>query len=483
MDFNKLIKIMTKIFENFFIGREKEFKDIKLAIQDDLNKLITIQGRRGNGKTTLVECFLDFYKKDYEIIKINGQKGVSNLVQSKNFLLKFKNILSLNNNNEIKKALDNKWDGVFDLLSEKINYKKEKKLIIFIDEFPWLHTKKSNFVQAFSSFWNKVQNGKNLYFILTGSAVAWMNKNVINTNGGLYARIHTIIDLKPFSFLETVDFLKMKNKFYNIDEMLSYYFMTGGVPRYLTKILTELSVEENAKKLFNSNFESEYDKLFTSSFESNLGLHKKIVNLFKHKRSYKKSELEKFNLCSKRNLLNIIDDLVCSGILKEIKDYNKKTSKKYINDNYFTLTDLFCYSYLKYSENSKVKSIIDGYSFEILTLNNIDLILKEIGRSGVSSYNFSWQNDKAQIDLINLANDNVCHIIECKNYNKEFIITKEFENNLNNKIEEIEKILPKKSQLKLVIFTVHGTKKHSTVPFINVNLSEIVKRYLILKNL
>lgn len=62
---------------------------------------------------------------------------------------------------------------------------ENKTFVILIDEFPWLNVKGSWFAEDFGAFWNKVITD-NVKIIITGSSVAWMNKNVFRAKGGVY---------------------------------------------------------------------------------------------------------------------------------------------------------------------------------------------------------------------------------------------------------------------------------------------------------
>ena len=111
--------------------------------------------------------------------------------------------------------------------------------------------------------------------------------------------------------------------------------------------------------------------------------------------------------------------------------------------------------------------IWQGYAFEILCMANIQLYLKARGLSaGVKSIGY-WDyvsNDAsqkgAQIDILIEYIGNTYDIVECKYYNDEFVIDKDYASNLQNKKEKfiINAIKNKKYDLKMIMLTSYGTK-------------------------
>ena len=47
---------------------------------------------------------------------------------------------------------------------------KREKLVVFLDELPWLATHRSGFLSAFSYFWNSWAEYNNVMVIICGSA-------------------------------------------------------------------------------------------------------------------------------------------------------------------------------------------------------------------------------------------------------------------------------------------------------------------------
>ena len=79
------------------------------------------------------------------------------------------------------------------LLNTKDNGERQ---VIFIDELPWLDTKKSGFITGFESFWNGYADSRNNIVIVCGSAISWMTNELINNHGGLYGRVTYEMKLK-----------------------------------------------------------------------------------------------------------------------------------------------------------------------------------------------------------------------------------------------------------------------------------------------
>lgn len=89
----------------------------------------------------------------------------------------------------IKKPKD--WFEAFYLLEKLSDSKNQsKRILVYLDELPWLDTSKSNFIKAFESFWNGYGCAKNNFMLIVcGSANSWIQNNLINSHGGLYERV------------------------------------------------------------------------------------------------------------------------------------------------------------------------------------------------------------------------------------------------------------------------------------------------------
>ncbi|MGN1220325.1 MAG: ATP-binding protein, partial [Candidatus Cryptobacteroides sp.] len=104
------------------------------------------------------------------------------------------------------------WTESFSQLKKYIQTLTKERIVVFIDELPWLDTPRSKFVKAFEQFWNDwASTQDNLMIIVCGSATTWMNDNIISQKGGLYNRVTRKIKLSPFTLRETSQFLESKN--------------------------------------------------------------------------------------------------------------------------------------------------------------------------------------------------------------------------------------------------------------------------------
>lgn len=74
-----------------------------------------------------------------------------------------------------------------------------------------------------------------------------------------------------------------------------------------------------------------------------------------------------------------------------------------------------------------------------------------------------------QIDLIVEYENNVYDIVECKFYNKEFVISKDYKENLLHKIEMFKKYALKgKYDIKLIMLSSYGCEKNSHYNALNI---------------
>lgn len=457
-----------------FIGRRKELRYLQEELNKETRSLISIIGRRGIGKSRLVNEFKKRFlnQEDHFLLEFKGNKNLNKSQQIQNAI----NELRIAFNNQSLKDVNN-WNLFFRSLLNELNF-INKKIVLIIDEFAWLHNRNSGFVDEFASFYDRLMD-KDILIIITGSAVSWMNKNVIKTSGGLHHKSHQTLKVKSFSLLETKEYLK-EIADYSFFDVLDYYFFTGGVVRYLEKIHPQRTKMENVKAIYSNNdnvLGDEFSELFFSIFEGKNLLHKKIVEQFKVGNNKTISQLSKETGYSYNAVNQAVEELIVSDILSVKQNYGKEKKDK----SYF-LTDLFCYFYIKVF-NQKIidyqlleSNVVKGFAFEVAVMLNIDLFKNEIGRSGFETKEYSWRNNKAQIDLILDYGRESFSLIEVKYHNETLNVDEKITDNLLNKRNEFLKSIRKtKKEMDIIMISLLGTKnKDGRVNYIDLSLKSIL---------
>ena len=186
------------------IGRQEEKRALQKCLESARAEFVAIYGRRRIGKTFLVKQFFrslfDFY--------MTGVYQVSRSEQLKNWqkqLLKY---------SKQRRNAPKDWFEAFDQLQEYLQSLKKERIVIFIDELPWLDTPRSNFLKALEMFWNSWASDCNrLKLIVCGSATTWMINKLLGDKGGLHNRVTMPICLSPFTLRETSQYLAYKRTF------------------------------------------------------------------------------------------------------------------------------------------------------------------------------------------------------------------------------------------------------------------------------
>ena len=487
------------------IGREKEIKLLEDTCNSNKSELISIYGRRRIGKTFLVNHMFNEHKKDCLFFRFTGSYTLSSSEQRENFIEAIYDWFS----EEPTKVIEN-WMTAFNFLKRVINKKEvEGKIVIFIDEIPWIDKKNNDgFIGALGHFWNDYcENKRNIILILCGSNSSWIkNKIFEDSSGPLYQRLTNKISLKPFTLKETYEYLTTEKK-YIIDSKTAteIYMIFGGVAKYLSYINESGDINNDIDNLFFSvdgHLHKEYTSIFKSLFFEKSQFYTQIVDFLCTKGSgYSLSEIcEKLNIKPGRKLTEALEDLEECGFILGLSKYGAKRSVKYI------VADQFVLFYNKWVKNYNNNEIINlkfphwinqvntqqynvwaGFAFESVCLTNIDLYLDARKTKGLSkSYSYwnylsSGENDKgAQIDILIEYENNTYEIVECKYYNDEFIITKDYKANILNKIEKFKNHgVSGKYTIIFAMLTTYGCKNnehYKNLPIIaNIKLDDLFK--------
>ncbi len=249
------------------IGRRKELAALERAYQDNESQFITVYGRRRVGKTYLIREF--FKEKDCHFLHVTGRPHGKLRDQLEHFI----EAVSKTFFNRAPLKTPKNWKEAFKFLTEHIE-KIDGKIVIFLDELPWLATKRSNLLDMIDLYWNNEWSGmNNIILVACGSSASWILKNIIYNTGGLYNRTTLEIKLSPFKLKETKEYLYYKTVKLDEKQVLSLYMASGGMPFYLNYATVGKTAQQNIQHLFfdeNDPLAIEYDKLFDSLFDPNL---------------------------------------------------------------------------------------------------------------------------------------------------------------------------------------------------------------------
>ena len=449
------------------IGRRTEIKRLSEYMESEKAELIAVYGRRRVGKTFLIRHFFN----DNFTFYISGAENTSKKQQLFNFTT------ALNQYSGAENPIVNNWQMAFVQLEQYIRKVKTKgRKVIFFDELPWLDNAKAGFLSAFEYFWNTYASSqKDIFLVICGSATSWIMNKIIKNRGGLHNRVTRQIWLEPFTLNETEQFLKSKKMTLSRFQIAECYMILGGIPYYLEQLEKSLSLSQNVDNLFfkkNATLRNEYSQLYASLFKSPEKYMQIIETLAKKRKGLTRDDIVKYsNISNGGGLTTMLEELELCGF---ISINNNFTTKK--NLQIYQLIDFYSLFYLNFVKNSKGKSsdywssLIDntthkawaGYSFELLCQTHISQIKRALSIGGVISYISGWRSkDKkngAQIDLLIDRNDNIINLCEMKYTNREFIITKNYDENLRNKRGIFIDESNTKKSVHITMITTYGVK-------------------------
>lgn len=449
-----------------FIGREAEIRQLRDRFESQSPELVVVYGRRRVGKTFLIrQAFdnrFDFY--------LTGLYKKSMRRQLENFA----NAISDYSGEDVDTPKD--WYAAFRMLKKYLlGISRPGKLVVFLDEVPWMETRKSDFVSALESFWNGWGSGKsNLLLILCGSATSWITKKVFSNKGGLFNRDTARIYLEPFTLKETEEFLNRRQICLSRKDIAECYMIMGGIPYYLDKIEKGMSFSQNIDNVFfkkRARLWDEFTHLYASLFD-NPEPHLKIVKALNTKRSgLTRNEIsEVTKIPANGSLTRVLKELEDSGFVLSYKDWTKATK-----GNIYRLCDFYTIFYLDFivenygdDENFWTNRIDSpkhrawtGFTFELLCMNHISQIKAALGISGVATRQCSWRGEdkagkRSQIDLLIDRRDGVIDLCEAKFSSGSYLITKGYESELADKIEVFRSATKTNKSIHLVMLTTFG---------------------------
>lgn len=217
-----------------FIGREAELRFLNDKYNRNEGQLVVLYGRRRVGKTETLRKFCEnkphvFFScrecTDKMQLKTFSEKMLNEKLPASAYITEFSD-----------------WEKAFRSITE-LPYGEKKKLVV-IDEFPYMCKGNSSIPSILQNLWDEILKNENIMLILCGSAMSFIEKELLSEKNPLYGRATGIYKMTEMSFYDAIKFFPD----YSHKEKILAYAILGGIPHYLKQFDSNIALSENIKK-------------------------------------------------------------------------------------------------------------------------------------------------------------------------------------------------------------------------------------------
>jgi AAA+ ATPase superfamily predicted ATPase len=476
---------MTK--DQKIIGRDVEQKIFQKIFDSERAEFLTVYGRRRVGKTFLIREYFQNKKRSHVFFYATGTNNGLAETQLKNFTKEIGDTFY----DGMQLAEKDNWNDTLGALTQAIQRTPpRKKIIFFLDEFPWMVGKKSDLMSALEYYWNHHwSRDSRIKLIICGSTSGWLLKHIVNNKGGLYNRVTQTIHLKPFTLQETEKYFLSQKIRLNKMQIIHLYMVLGGIPFYLSKVESGLSAAQNVEMLAfrgDAFLLREFENLYATLFEE-AQKHIDIVRLIaQHPYGIGQEEIINTipSLSSGGRVVEWLSDLENAGFILRFKPFSNKRKGVY-----YKLIDEYSLFYFRWIEPIKDSLISQemqvgyweslqrtpawsswsGYAFESLCYKHIRQVAQALNLP-VTAIPYGWRYaptqktreagvQGAQIDLLFDRGDNSITLCEIKYTQSPFAIDKQYAEQLKQKMDTFGQITKTKKQIFLTLVSANGLKE------------------------
>lgn len=412
-----------------FIGRETELQFLEDKYSADGGQLVVVYGRRRVGKTETLRKFCQ--GKDFIFYACTESPSEQQLQAFSERLLQKNQIAA----KYLKQFQD--WQQAFISIADMST---DKKIVLVIDEFPYMVKGNSSIPSILQNVWDEKLKNANVMIILCGSAMSFIEKEILAEKNPLYGRTTGILKMKEMDFYDAVKFFPN----YSYTDKIVAYAILGGIPHYLKQFNDTVSLDENIVRNIltpGSILFSEVEFLMRQELRET-AIYNTIITAIalgntKLNDIYQKTQIEKSKLSS--YLKNLID----LGIVQRefpVTDGTKEQANVQrglyqITDKFFRFWYAFVFPTLSELEAGDARGILEyviqpeleQYTSRIFE----DICLQYLRRKNKGNelpFHFvkigRWWNKENEIDIMAMDRQNKnCILAECKYKNSKFTLS------------------------------------------------------------
>lgn len=213
-----------------FIGRARELEALQEAYASNRAELVVVYGRRRLGKTSLLTQFCADKPSVFYPAKLQ-----SNTMQLQDFSAMLKNAGA-----PLLQIIDSvpTWEAAFSQLGQ---IPCNGKRLIVIDEFPYMVEGDASIPSILQHLWDHELQKQNVMIVLCGSALAFMEKEVLSEKSPLFGRATRTIRVLPMDFADARLFFFD----YSASDQVLAYSVLGGSPYCLQCFDPQASLKAN----------------------------------------------------------------------------------------------------------------------------------------------------------------------------------------------------------------------------------------------
>ncbi len=324
-----------------FIGRTEELKRLEQEFEHKSQRVCLIYGRRRVGKSELIKQGVKTHNKNNQL---------QNKELTKTIYYECKQTTEANNTESLSALVSEILDlppmnfaSIEGLLNFLFEQAISKKIILVLDEYPYLLKAVAGLDSILQSLVDKYRDESHIKLVICGSYIDVM-KSLLEHANPLYGRVDLTILLRPMDYYDSAKFYP---QFSNADKVC-LYSVFGGIPYYNKLINSEISVRENIINLISgtdSRLENEVSMYISSEISKITNANEVFLALAKGYSKYR-DVLDQSHVSSGPAMVDVIEKLIDMELIQKTSPINDPNNKRKSRYQIIDSLSLFYFRYI-----------------------------------------------------------------------------------------------------------------------------------------
>ncbi|MDD3415873.1 MAG: ATP-binding protein [Lachnospiraceae bacterium] len=314
-----------------FIGRKEFLNKLKKQVDTDEMSFSLIYGRRRVGKSELVKETLRCASEKSIYFECKQVAEESNVVSLSAIVSDVMGLPKLG------------YTDIESLLDYIFKLAVNEKLILVLDEYPYLRESVKGLDSILQSQIDKYRESSKLKLIILGSYVEIM-RSLLEHSNPLYGRVDLTIDLKQMDYYESALFYPE----FSPEDKVRIYSVFGGIPYYNRLIDDKKSVRDNMIDLIASSgarLENEVSMYLSAEISKIINANEVFEALARGYSRYS-DILSQSHVSSGPTLIDVLEKLIKMEVVVKTAPINDPNNKRKVGYQVADNLSLFYYRYI-----------------------------------------------------------------------------------------------------------------------------------------